>query len=174
MAQYNGVSLLTKSDWALPDSVLATDACLSGIGGTLTDQCFHAPFPLHILQREMHISGLEALAVSVALKLWAPLLSGMRVRILCDNQATVQVINFGKAKDAFLLQCMREICFTSAMHRFQVKAVHISGVENRLPDFISRWDSDPQAPASFYSTPGAPALTIRVVPEHLFDFSHNW
>ena len=174
MLHYNGVTLLTSSLWALPDAVLATDACLTGLGGTAFDQCFRATFPSHILDSDFHIAGLEALAVSVALKLWAPRLAGLRNCILCDNLATVTVLNLGRAKDPFLLRCMREICFTSALHQFQVKAQHIAGVDNRLPDYLSRWDSDRSVRKLFLNTPGARSLTMITVPEQLFSFDHTW
>jgi hypothetical protein len=38
--------------------------------------------------------------------------------------------------------CLREICFYAANVQFEVKAKHISGENNRLPDYLSRWEID--------------------------------
>jgi hypothetical protein len=38
--------------------------------------------------------------------------------------------------------CLREICFYAANLQFEVKAKHISGENNRLPDYLSRWEID--------------------------------
>jgi hypothetical protein len=174
MRQYNGISLISSSVWSKPDAVLATDACLTGLGGVAFGSCFHSNFPDFIIEQQVHISGLEALAVSVALKLWATKLTGLRLRILCDNSATVCVINSGRTKDPFLLRCMREICYTSAIGGFQVRAEHIPGVDNRLPDLLSRWDLEPKARAQFLTNPAGAALLMLTAPDELFSFNNNW
>ena len=38
--------------------------------------------------------------------------------------------------------CLREICFLAAVGEYEVKARHIEGVQNRLPDMLSRWNLD--------------------------------
>jgi hypothetical protein len=38
--------------------------------------------------------------------------------------------------------CLREICFYAANLQFEVKAKHNSGENNRLPDYLSRWEID--------------------------------
>ena len=48
------------------------------------------------------------------------------------------VINAGKSKDPFMLRCVREICFLCATHSLEIKAQHIAGVDNRIPDYLSR------------------------------------
>lgn len=35
--------------------------------------------------------------------------------------------------------CLRELCFVAATAEFEVKAVHIPGRLNTLPDLLSRW-----------------------------------
>ena len=69
---------------------------------------------------------------------------------------------------------MREICFTSATGGFQVRAEHIAGVDNRLPDLLSRWDSDPNARTQFLTNPAGSALHILTAPDELFSFNNNW
>jgi hypothetical protein len=38
--------------------------------------------------------------------------------------------------------CLREICFYAANLQLKVRAKHISGENNRLPDYLSRWEID--------------------------------
>jgi hypothetical protein len=36
--------------------------------------------------------------------------------------------------------CLREICFLAASYEFVLKCRHLTTVENRLADLLSRWD----------------------------------
>ena len=35
--------------------------------------------------------------------------------------------------------CLREFCYMAAVFEFEIRAKHILGEENRLADFLSRW-----------------------------------
>ena len=39
-----------------------------------------------------------------------------KVRVYCENDATVQDINSGKTRDASMLHCLRESCYFTAKH----------------------------------------------------------
>ena len=52
----------------------------------------------------------------------------------------MQVINSGRTKIAFMATCIREIWLVVATYGFQLRAVHLPGEENRVPDWLSRWD----------------------------------
>ena len=68
-----------------PDAVLATDACLTGIGRMSGKNYFHQQIPQDILDTPgVHITHFEMMAVMVALKLWAPTLHWIRFKIYCD------------------------------------------------------------------------------------------
>ncbi|CAG2202644.1 unnamed protein product [Mytilus edulis] len=100
---------------------------------------FHVEFPDAIVNEQLHINALEMLTVVVCLKLWGTKLRGKRIIIKCDNQVTVTVINTGRSRNQFLQSCLREICFVAAINEFELRAVHIAGVDNRLADMLSRW-----------------------------------
>ena len=91
---YNGVSMLNISEWEEPDAVFACDACLSGAGGWFAGsrQYFHTLFPKKVLEDTDHINSLELMTVCVCCKLWGSELTGKRIQILCDNQASVEVL----------------------------------------------------------------------------------
>ena len=137
---FNGVSLISSEPWSKPDEVIASDSCLVGCGATCGDEFFHKCFPRVLLDRMLHINALELLALIVALSVWANRLKGKKVTVLCDNSATVWVINTGKTRDTVMQVLVRELCYICATNQFEVFARHIPGVENRIPDMLSRWD----------------------------------
>ena len=144
LKDYNGISMMLNSVVEDADSTFASDACLKGCGAFyhLKQEFFHLKFPENILKEDRPIHQLEMLAIVVSVKLWGDYFAGKRIRIYCDNESCVYVINKGKSKDLFLVSCLREILFYGAKNNFTINAEHIAGVENRIPDYLSRWDLD--------------------------------
>ena len=140
LQDYNGVSMIPQMDRAPCDTLLASDACLVGFGAVCGEEFCKGGFPPFISGQQLHISALEMLALIVAVKVWKGKFRGLRVGVKCDNEATVIVINSGKSRDPFMQACLRELCFVCAKGEFEVWAEHIAGVNNRLPDLLSRWD----------------------------------
>jgi hypothetical protein len=68
--------------------------------------------------------------------MWGTKFKGKRILIKCDNQVTVYVINTGKSRNSCLQCCLREICFLAAVHEFEIRAVHIAGIDNCLADML--------------------------------------
>ena len=146
---FNGISLISKEIWSNPDEIIASDACLTGCGATCGREFFHKEFPATVLVKEWHINALELLALIVAITVWAKNLTGRRVTVLCDNTATVWVINTGKTRDKVMQMLLRELCYITATNKFEIVAQHIPGVENRLPDMLSRWSTSPELKNKF-------------------------
>jgi len=138
LLDFNGVSLMLEDDWSSPDGVISTDACLTGGGGWIDGSYFRAEFPKAVLDLDLHINALELLTLMVSLRLWCPRLVGRKIRIYCDNEATVCVINSGRCKDKYMLRILREIVYLCSVNHCWIRAVHIAGVENRLADKLSR------------------------------------
>ena len=139
LPQFNGISLISTEKWSQPDQLIASDACLVGCGATCGREFFHSEFPAFIVAMGLHINALELLSLVVAVRLWAGNLKGKMLTILCDNEATVWVINTGKTRDLYMQCCLRELCYISATNDIQLFAKHIPGVDNRIPDMLSRW-----------------------------------
>ena len=103
MPLYNGVSIYAHGK---SQSILELDACLMGFGGRWGD-VYHLPIErgfanLDIVHREM-------VNIVMALRLFVRFWSGTRILIKCDNDAVVKVLNAGKARDAFLGACARNL-----------------------------------------------------------------
>ena len=70
--------------------------------------------------------------------------------------------------------CVREICFYAANLPFEAKAKHISGENNRLPDYLSRWEIDNKYRTLFTnSIRDRICREIDITDDH-FNFIHNW
>jgi hypothetical protein len=75
----------------------------------------------------------------VALKLWFKQVRNKKILLYSDNMATVQVFNSGRAHNQYLQECLREAAFILATNEAELKTVHIAGMDNRVPDYLSRW-----------------------------------
>ena len=105
--------------------------------------------------------------------MWGCHLQGMKVQIFCDNQPAVQVINSGRTKDPFMASCIRELWLEVSKYGFQLRAVHLPGEDNRVPDWLSRWDCGQKYRDLFYNFIGGELDTYAEVVIHpeLFAFS---
>jgi hypothetical protein len=138
LTHFNGVSLIPDMIWSSPDSVFSTDACLQSAGGFCQQEYFSAAFPQFIISQNFNINILELLTIMVAIKVWGHNIKDRRVQIYCDNQASCIVLNSGRTKNPIMLSIIREIAYLSTMFNCQIRALHISGVNNRMADLMSR------------------------------------
>ena len=100
MEEYDGVSIIPKSEWEAPDRIFSTDACLEAMGGWSDGEFFKGKFPEWITKNpEIHINELEMLALIIGLRIWSNRVKNTNFLIYCDNQVTVDVINSGRAKN---------------------------------------------------------------------------
>ncbi len=70
--------------------------------------------------------------------------------------------------------CMRELAFITARREFEVKAVHVPRVSNRISDILSRWEIEDNAAAKFQAIVGTGPVKQSFVFNGLFEFSHEW
>lgn len=125
---------------------------MTGCGAFSQGNFFHSKFPEFILKQNLHINALELLTVMATVKLWGRLWRGQKIVINCDNTTSCRVLNSGFSRDTFLQSCLREICFYVAVYEFQIRAKEISGSQNILPDYLSRWNESPRNRDLFYSS----------------------
>ena len=172
---YNGVSFIPAVVWSEPDVTFATDSCLKGCGGMCFKEYFHVSFPKFIMDQPLRIHHLEMLAVLIGVRIWGKYCVGSKVQIFCDNEAVVTVINSSKTRDEFLATCIRELWLEVARNGFELRAIHLPGEENRVPDWLSRWDLHSGYREKFYQFVGEELnqyTEIEITPE-MFEFSGN-
>lgn len=66
------------------------------------------------------------------------------------------------------------MAFLAAIFEFQVRAVHLSSVDNRLADSLSRFDSSQQHRDHFFELAKGFVLEECVVSPCLYDFENSW
>lgn len=174
LVRYNGVSMINTADWTAPDQIMATDACPTGCGGIAGSEYFSSEFPADILAQKLHINALECLTITVGLKLWGHRFKGCKILMHCDNQATVDVVNSGKARDKFLQSCVREITYWIAVYEIELKVLHIKGSENRVPDWLSRQHKSKLDENQFAQYKREHQLIQREVSDNNFKFTNPW
>lgn len=139
MQQHNGVAMLWQQDWTTGDGWAATDSCLTGVGGVLGDQCYRAWVPLELQENvEWTIAHLEFLSILVLVQVFKEEPKGRRMKLWCNNQAVVLVINTGRAKDKLLQQCLRCLYYLLIQMDCLVRMHYIPSKENKISDALSR------------------------------------
>ena len=169
--QHNGVSLMWLARQLGTDTILQTDACPRGYGGICGQQYFRARFPKHMQTK--NIAVLEMLAVMIGIKIWAKQLQGKYFWIHVDNEAVATVLNSGASRDTELQNALREIAFLAAQHQFVLKARHIPGVDNRIPDWLSRW-GDVQSKRQFRKFAQDSSLRQVRINSSWLRYQHEW
>ena len=87
----------------------------------------------------------------------------------------MQVINSSKTKDSFLGACLRELWLEVSKKGFQLRAIHLPGEENRVPDWLSRWELGSIYKQQFYDFMGdeVDEYTQIHIPSEMFEFSED-
>ena len=165
------MSILWLHNEPQPDAIMATDASKKGFGGITGQQYFRGRFP--VKWQDKNIAELEMRAVLVALKIWAGRLEKLYFWVQVDNEAVATVINSGGARDPVLQDALREIALLAAKYQFMIKAKHISGVSNRIPDWLSRWH-EPEARKAFREFAKDKSLNRCKVTNHHLYFNNKW
>ena len=86
----------------------------------------------------------------------------------------ILAINTGHSKDPFINAGFWEIAFQSALHNFEVRACHVPGVTNTIPDLLSHWDLGNAACQQFNVLNQDNHLTRTAIDAQWFQFIHEW
>ena len=174
MTQYNGVSIMWHLQLVKPNQFAASDACLVAAGGWCDNECYHLEFPAWVRERTNNIAHFEFLALLVTLKLWKRKLSNKFLVFLCDNQAVCHAVNAGLAKDAFLLQCLREVAWLCCTYDFYIRLQYIESARNLIPDLLSRMSIDRKAKLKFHKLNSELRLKMIDANMDLLNLSSCW
>ena len=90
-----------------------------------------------------------------------------------DNEAVASILNTGASRETELQNTLREIGLIAAENQFVIKARHIAGVSNRIPDWLLRW-ADTKSKREFRKfTQDKSLKQIRVYRNQL-QYVHTW
>ena len=137
LERFNGISMIRS--FVVATHVIESDACMSG-GGAIwkNERFFSVSWSADIMDWKLAISELELFTVLLSLRMWKEGLKGITVKALCDNRSSVDCINFGKAKNVFMANCIRELWLICTINDIHLICEHIAGVNNNTADLLSR------------------------------------
>ena len=134
-AQFNGN--LPMIDYRQHISV-CIDACPVAAGSFFQGQCMYMPFNAWPGSEDLHINYKEVLTLEPAAFKWCHQWRNRHVKVHCDNQCAVAIINRGTAKNPFVMDSLRRLFWLSAVFNFKISAVYYPGYCNNIADACSR------------------------------------
>ena len=119
--------------------IVRTDACNIGAGFIFNSDWgyvhWEGDFPK---AASLHINHKEILAISLAIKRWAPLFAGGNIIVCTDSTVARDTIKKGTSRHPLVMEALREVFWLSAFYNFSIEASHVPGITNDGPDVISR------------------------------------
>jgi hypothetical protein len=145
------------------------DASLKGVGGVLNNFVYKLSLPT---KPGWCIAHWEAINILVALRTFSQHIKGRKIIIWCDNKVAVSVLGSGRGVDPVLQAISRNLWVMGAQLDCDIEFAHIRGVDNKVADLLSRWDSSINPMASLFF--GLNAVPIWKFPdESVFDLDYN-
>ena len=146
LSEYNGVTVITDNAWASNETLeLFTDSSGGqnrGFGIYFQGKWAHKCWPK--LWEEMDIlkdiTFLELFPVVVALCIWGEQLKNKKIIFNIDNQSVVHIINKKSSKSVRVMSLVRQLVLSTLQYNIMIKALHISGISNKIADSLSRCD----------------------------------
>ena len=168
--EFNGVSFIINP--TLISGTYAGDACKAGGGGYHGSQYWSRPFPDSMQGDQPPIHLKEFWVLLISLRIWGRSWSGRAVKILCDNDAVVEVCCNQKPRDDRMAKFLREFLLLVVKYKFIPVVEKISTTDNWIADYISR--SFDRAKHEIFFTKHDMMMDIIEVPDHQFTFSAPW
>ncbi|XP_077862823.1 uncharacterized protein LOC102807207 [Saccoglossus kowalevskii] len=144
LQSWNGVHLFLNSEvTSAADLQIYTDASSTvGFGGYFRGEWFNdcRPAELNMNNRsDLSMALLELYPIVVAAMLWGGKWSQKRIRFNCDNEATVHIINKGRAssKCQTINKLIRRLTLLAMRYNFIILARFLPGVHNGIADSLS-------------------------------------
>lgn len=122
-----------------------TDASLSekhaAFGVVFGKEWTYANFPQWVRHSpEVNIQTLEMYALTVGIVLFAKSLRGKRVKVYCDNQAVVGMVNNGTSRCRTCMNFIRILTKFAMKYQVRIFVQYIESLKNTRADALSRLD----------------------------------
>jgi hypothetical protein len=85
---------------------------------------------------------LELYPIVVAAVFWGHLWTSKRILVLCDNEATVYIVNKGRSKCLYIMRLMCILMWCACKNNCCFRSEHSPGVTNEISDSLSRLQLD--------------------------------
>lgn len=135
---FNGKHLLLQKRWLTSDALhLHTDASGSiGYGAILQSHWFYGTWSEIWLSFD--ITFKELLPIVLALEILGSKMRNQCIVLHTDNEAVVHIINRQTCKVSVVMALVRRLVLASMKYNILIRAEHIPGKYNILPDLLSR------------------------------------
>ena len=146
LSEYNGVTVITDNAWASNETLeLFTDSAGGqnrGFGiyfqGKWAQKCWPKLWEEMGILKD--ITFLELFPVVVALCIRGEQLKNKKIIFNIDNQSVVHIINKKSSKSVRVMSLVRHLVLSTLQYNIMIKALHISGISNKIADSLSRCD----------------------------------
>lgn len=144
LTHWNGVSVFHDSFYTASSHMhLFTDAASTfGFGGCYQKEWFSSAWPQDLpvmADNKLSMAFMELYPIVVSCILWGKTWQGKKIQFMCDNIATVCIINKGRSKCITIMKLMRQLTWCAAIHNFAFSATYISTHDNHIGDSLSRF-----------------------------------
>lgn len=146
---WNGKSFFYDCNYTLAaDMHLFTDASSTVGFGIYYNTYWLAerwsPDILAELKRKYTVSMafMELYPIVVAAVIFGHSWTSKKILFHCDNLGTVQIIRKGRSRSPLIMKLMRRLTWCAAKFNFIVLAEHVSGKDNVIADYLSRFQID--------------------------------
>ena len=146
LSKWNGVSMFYNINSVSSDDLnLYTDASGAiGFGGYFQGEWFSEPWPSSLKEivnadKQISIAFHELYPIVVAAILWGHKWKKQRIVFMCDNSATVAILQKGRSKSSHnIMPLVRRLTLISAQYNFVFLSQHVPGRLNIIADCLSR------------------------------------
>ena len=138
------MSFLYNEEWTnSPDMELYTDASDKGFGCYFQGEWCQGTFPSHSFgDKQMSINWCKLYAVTMALALWGPQLTGKHLLFHCDNASVVHIMAKASLHSKTMMVLVCTFTLLAMHHNIHIKIQHIAGAINEVADMLSRFDME--------------------------------
>ena len=126
LVTWNGVSLLREAIVQAPHYEIATDASGNwGCGAVWGSDWLQ--FKWTDSYQQEAITQKELLPIVLAAAVWGPVWQDLAIKVHCDNQAVVAVVNSGYCRETQVMHLLRCLFFITAKFRVTLHTQYIPG-----------------------------------------------
>jgi hypothetical protein len=119
--------------------IIHTDACNEGAGIFCIGQLRYVNWKTDVPKAEgLHINYKEVLAAIIGIKHWAECYQGCDITIVTDSTVAKAILNKSRCKSSYMMGWLRNMFWIMMKFNLRVRAIHLPGSLNQIPDSVSR------------------------------------
>jgi hypothetical protein len=136
LSDFNGIAAFIDDT---PVTPILTDSSLFAGGAFCNGDFYYTVWHTDFTQiADSCINYKEAMIATLAVQRWGYRLANRTVILYTDNMCAAAIINKNSCKNKVLLQSLRDMFWVAVKYNFVVKAIHMPGYLQTIPDAISR------------------------------------